>query len=271
MEVAEITAKIDRRSNTDFEHYLDRVTIRSVDEIHGAAEVLREFAGDHGLRAALCADVADKNAMVDADNLVLAESVFGWCGKGDQWWSRSYLGLESPLARACRYEGEPFWINRSGVHGLFANPYLDTIDLSAFFAMNAISQSAIIVPVHLPFAQVSANSFHPFDRQLDDLSETFAQIGGMLGAITRRFVASYVSASRGRRRIPAGCELSKREVECLRWAAIGKTDAEIGIILNLSHAAVRYHVKRAGMKLNSVNRVQTIFKAGQLGFLGANS
>lgn len=233
--------------------------------------MLRGFAGDHGLRAALCADVANKEAMVDADGEVLAESVFGWCGEDERWWSKRYLGLESPLARACRYEGEPFWINPSGFHGPFANPYFDAIDISAYFAMSTVSQSAIIVPVHLPFAQISANSFHSFDRQLDDLSETFAQIGGMLGAITRRFVAGYVSASRGKRRIPGGCELSKREVECLRWAAIGKTDGEIGIILNLSHAAVRYHVQRAGMKLNSVNRVQTIFKAGQLGFLGANS
>ena len=64
--------------------------------------------------------------------------------------------------------------------------------------------------------------------------------------------------------------LSKREVECLRWAAIGKTDREIAEIVSLSHATIRYHIHRAGEKLYSVNRAQTIFKAGQLGFLGAS-
>ena len=38
-----------------------------------------------------------------------------------------------------------------------------------------------------------------------------------------------------------------------------------------SHATISYHIHRAGEKLDSVNRAQTIFKAGQLGYLGANS
>ena len=70
--------------------------------------------------------------------------------------------------------------------------------------------------------------------------------------------------------LPSGTRLSKREVECLRWAAIGKTDKEISMILNRSHATIRYHIHRAGEKLDSVNRAQTIFKAGQLGYLGAS-
>lgn len=209
--------------------------------------------------------------MIDAMGNVLAESVFGWSGGEDRWWTRRCLGLDSPLARACRYEGEPFWTNALGFHGPLDNPYLSAIDVGKWFAVNAISRSAIVVPIHLPFAQVSANSFHPFDKAQDDLSETFAEISGTLSAITHRFVAGYVTAMRRKRRIPSGCELSKREVECLRWAAIGKTDREIGMILHLSHAAVRYHVQRAGEKLNSINRTQTTFKAGQLGFLGANS
>jgi DNA-binding CsgD family transcriptional regulator len=67
--------------------------------------------------------------------------------------------------------------------------------------------------------------------------------------------------------IPSDCRLSKREVECLRWAAIGKTDKEISLILALSHATVRYHIQRAGEKLNAVNRSQTGFKAAQLGYI----
>ena len=87
----------------------------------------------------------------------------------------------------------------------------------------------------------------------------------------RRYISGYVAAIRKTRRIPSALVLSKREVECLQWAAIGKTDKEIALIMSLSHATIRYHIHRAGEKLYSVNRAQTIFKAGQLGFLGASS
>ena len=120
------------------------------------------------------------------------------------------------------------------------------------------------MPVHLPFAQISASNFVPFDPAVDDLSELFAAIGNTLGGARRRFIAGYVAVMRTKRRIPADCGLFKREVECLRWAAIGKTDREIAMIIALSHATIRYHISRASEKLDSINGA-TIFKAGQLG------
>ena len=77
-----------------------------------------------------------------------------------------------------------------------------------------------------------------------------------------------VKALRTRQWLPADCQLTKREVECLRWASIGKTDKEISMILGRSHATVRFHIQNAGEKLDAVNRSQTIFKAAQLGYLG---
>ena len=250
---------------------VDAVTIRNVEDIHDAAVLLRDYAAAFGLRAALCDDIASKETMVDADGAVLAADLFGWLGDGERWWEDHRLALHSPLPRSCRYESEPFWCNSDGFRTAQPNPYLDEINPARYFAANPRYQAAIVIPVHLPFGQISANSFHPTDPDIDDLSDLFADIGDTLALATRRFIAGYASAMRTKRRIPSDCELSKREVECLRWAAIGKTDREIGMIISLSHATVRYHVHRAGEKLNSVNRAQTIFKAGQLGYLGANS
>lgn len=250
---------------------VDAVTVRCVEDIHDAAVLLRDYAAAFDLRVALCDDIASKETMVDADGAVLAADLFGWLGDGERWWEDHRLALHSPLPRSCRYESEPFWCNSVGFRTAQPNPYLEEIDPARYFAANPRYQAAIVVPVHLPFGQISANSFHPTDPGIDDLSDLFAEIGDTLGLATRRFIAGYASAMRTKRRIPSDCELSKREVECLRWAAIGKTDREIGMIISLSHATVRYHVHRAGEKLNSVNRAQTIFKAGQLGYLGANS
>ena len=245
-----------------------RVTICLVDDIHDAAVALAEIAMDRGLRVAACSDIASKDQMIDADGGIINGEIFGWMGEGERWWEDTRLALSSPLPRACRYESEPFWVNADGFRTHWRNRYLDGIDLGEFHK-RALCAAAIVVPVHLPFGQIAAVSFPPADPTRTDLSDDFAAHGDLLGVLSRRFVGGYVSAMRTHQRMPSDCKLSKREVECLHWAAIGKTDKEISLILSRSHATVRYHVHRAGEKLNSVNRSQTVFKAGQLGYLGA--
>lgn len=248
---------------------LELVTIRCIDDIHDAAEAMARIAAERGLRFASCDDISAKVAMADAEGTLLNPDMFGWTEEGERWWQDHRLALRSPLAVACRYESEPFWMNRDGFYTMWPNSYLEEIDLSDFDKY-LVSKAAIVIPVHLPFGQISANSFASLDRTKTDLSAEFAEHGALLAQLTHRFIAGYVQAYRTKRRIPSDCVLSKREVECLRWAAIGKTDKEISMILDRSHATIRYHIHRAGEKLDSVNRAQTIFKAGQLGYLGAS-
>lgn len=248
----------------------ERVTIRTVDDVHGAAVALAEVAAERGLRIAACSDIASKEQMVDADGGIINGEIFGWMADGERWWEDTRLALSSPLPRACRYESEPFWVNEDGFRTHWRNRYLDEMDLSDF-RKRSLCAAAILVPVHLPFGQIAAVSFPSTDPARTDLSADFAAHGDLLAVLSRRFIGGYVSAMRTHQRMPSDCKLSKREVECLHWAAIGKTDREISLILSRSHATVRYHVHRAGEKLNAVNRSQTVFKAGQLGYLGAAS
>ncbi len=53
-------------------------------------------------------------------------------------------------------------------------------------------------------------------------------------------------------------KLSTREVECLRWAAAGKSSDEIAIILGISVYTVSSYFKSATRKLQAVNRMQAI-------------
>jgi DNA-binding CsgD family transcriptional regulator len=248
---------------------LDSVTITRPDDIHDAAVALARIAQERGMQIAVCDDISSKEPMVDAEGTILNADVFRWLDDGARWWEDHRLALHSPLPRACRYESEPFWVNRDGFNTCWRNSYLGEIDL-ADFEKRSLCKAAIVIPVHLPFGQISASSFISMDRQKEDLSAEFVEYSALFAMVTRRFVAGYVQAHRTKRRIPSDCVLSKREVECLRWAAIGKTDKEISMILNRSHATIRYHIHRAGEKLDSVNRAQTIFKAGQLGYLGAS-
>lgn len=249
---------------------LDRVRVESEEDIHSAAAALHKLAIEKGFRAAPAHDIADKRTPVDMDGNVLADTVFGWGNDDSAWWRNSRIALDSPLTSACRFESEPFWVNEDGFRTRVPNRYLDEIDLNKF-ASRAMTNAAIVVPVHMAFGQIGAVSFNPLDDSLTDLSEAFDEHGDLLGMYARTFIVSYVQIMGAKQALPPGSRLSKREVECLRWAAIGKTDLEISMIMSRSRATVRFHIHNASTKLDAVNRSQTVFKAAQLGYISLNN
>ncbi|MDC0349270.1 LuxR C-terminal-related transcriptional regulator [Alphaproteobacteria bacterium] len=61
--------------------------------------------------------------------------------------------------------------------------------------------------------------------------------------------------------------LTKRELECLRWASEGKTSEETALILSLSHWTVSFHLKNAYKKLGVYSKSAAVLKAIKLGLL----
>ncbi len=57
--------------------------------------------------------------------------------------------------------------------------------------------------------------------------------------------------------------LSKREAEIMEWVCLGKTNIEIGIILDLSASTVKSHLGRIFHKLDVTNRAQAVTKLRQ--------
>ena len=55
--------------------------------------------------------------------------------------------------------------------------------------------------------------------------------------------------------------LTKRELECLQWAAQGKTDWEIGSILGVDSKTVNYRIEKAKKKIGVPTRVQAVIHA----------
>ena len=55
--------------------------------------------------------------------------------------------------------------------------------------------------------------------------------------------------------------LTARETEILQWIYHGKSNIEIGMILNISPLTVKNHVQKILRKLNVLNRTQAIGKA----------
>lgn len=263
-------AHADREPNDDRGNRIavPKTAIRSIEDVRPAAEALRDIARETAsLRVAACANIAAKEPMADGEGNILAATVFGWPDQEECWWKKPILALNSPLPIACRYEAEAFWCNADGIYLRYPNELLDDLDLSNF-ASFVNAPAAIVVPVHLPFGQIGAVSFTPLDNDRSDLGDEFEQFGHVLEVHARRFITGYVKVMTRRPWVPSNFRLSKREVECLRWAAAGKTDYEISLIISRSCATVRFHIQNAARKLQAVNRSQTVFKAAQLGYLG---
>lgn len=62
-------------------------------------------------------------------------------------------------------------------------------------------------------------------------------------------------------------ELSRREIEVLRWTGDGKTSGEIADILHLSERTVNFHISNSIAKLQVSNKTAAVLQAALLGLL----
>ena len=65
----------------------------------------------------------------------------------------------------------------------------------------------------------------------------------------------------------SAAELSKREIEVLRWTAEAKTSSEVGEILNIAERTVNFHVNNAMVKLGVANKTAAAIKVAVLRLL----
>ena len=246
---------------------IKKIRINNVDDIKLSAENFRDIVHALcGLKIAASHNIARSNTPIDKSGELLATSVFGWEGTSKDWWKTESLALNSPIITACRYENEPFWINGQGIYSRTENHFLKEIDLVKF-TQRAMTHAAIVVPVHMPFGQIGAVSFNPISKEHHDLTDFYDKYSEELGIYSHSFINSYVNVSARTPLLPIKSKLYRREVECLRWAALGKTDHEISLILERSRATVRFHIHNATTKLDAVNKSQAVFKATQLGYI----
>ncbi|WP_208300032.1 XrtB/PEP-CTERM-associated transcriptional regulator EpsA [Aquabacterium sp. A08] len=73
-----------------------------------------------------------------------------------------------------------------------------------------------------------------------------------------------VAANMGQLLAQPDTGLSARELEIMEWVRMGKTNQEIGMILDISAFTVKNHVQRIFKKLDVVNRAQAVAKVTSL-------
>ena len=100
----------------------------------------------------------------------------------------------------------------------------------------------------------------------DDYLVKPVSIKELMAAMTARFERAKLSARQGKLVFESAKPLEKlgltpREAEVLFWIAQGKTNAEVGLILEAATATVKKHVERVLEKLEAENRQAAALRA----------
>ena len=213
-------------------------------------------------------DLGDPEPMADAEGRPYAVTSFEWIDQTHEYWQDRKLALHVPFLAAARLTAEPFYYSGGRLLSWRHTHLLDGVDCRQADE-NPHLGDAIIVPVHLPRGLVGAVVW--CSRTHVDVGTIFLNHADRLQALALRLIATHNEARGRPRNASVPQTLTRREVQCLRWAAAGKTDGEIGIILSLSVSTVRFHLRNAAAKLGTTGRAQSIQIAAGLGFVGARA
>lgn len=90
---------------------------------------------------------------------------------------------------------------------------------------------------------------------------------GMVSMVSTYAVGRAMQLQVEGERVIEHVELTPRERECLKWAAVGKSEWEISQILGISEHTSEKHLLNAKHKLGAVNRVQAVAEAMRRGYI----
>jgi len=179
---------------------------------------------------------------------------------------RSLLMLEFPEQWADHYVSENYIQNdpvfRMAITGKRAFKWQD-IKVSSDIGQQIFDESAefgikngITVPISLPNEYpATVNIIGEHDNISD---EDYSALHLM--AVYYFNSATYIQGQHHKEEF-GNVELTAREKECLYWVAQGKSDQDIGDILNLSHHTVHSYLEKAKSKFNVRTRTQAAVRA----------
>lgn len=209
-------------------------------------------------------DIASPAPLRGEDGRPLAVTVFRWLDPDLKYWEDRAFALRSLFVHAARSCAEPFYFLDGKLVSWRPNAALAAINQDVPFDRMGV-ESAIVAPAYLPGGVIGAIVWASPEHR-PELPETFAVNAAQLHALALRLVATHAEA--GVADVPQPARLTRREIQCLKWAAAGKTDQEIGQIILVSAPTVRFHLKNASRKLDASGRSQTIHRAAALGYIG---
>ncbi|MFQ5347168.1 MAG: autoinducer binding domain-containing protein [Rhodothalassiaceae bacterium] len=247
--------------------------LATASDLHAASSLLAQFSRSlPAPRAGFDYDIANPGLPGNGDSEPLGVEL-GWPSEFVRRWVKGGMVLACPLAIPCRKRWRPFtWSMDEDNLGLdgdeLPRPFTAMGQQALSLLRQAGVRSGILVPVHQPGGRtgfvswVSDRPHAEMRRWADDYaSELFVVAHAFLERVDAMLNADAAARE--------DCPLTERERECLTWVARGKTDSEIGIIIDRSPETARFHVRNAIAKLDASSRSHAVAKAMRRGWLGA--
>ncbi|MFQ3453996.1 MULTISPECIES: LuxR family transcriptional regulator [unclassified Bradyrhizobium] len=170
-------------------------------------------------------------------------------------WTTHYLDKKyqviDPVIREALQSPEPFRWGIDFRSRTNSKEQLRLFDEAAQFGI----RFGFTVPIHDGHGPISALTFATDESrpQFDKCIDSYTHVLQLMAMYFHAHVRRKLGSERGL----DGIRLSRREVECLEWAARGKSSWEIGCILGISRNTVAYYLENAKEKLG----VRTITQA----------
>ena len=228
-------------------------TSLSLEEVSAVMDAASESDLKELLKKAACSLGFDQFVMGVEVNRPLIHPVQHAINGYTQRWQRVYSEreflLQDPTLRHCKISSEPLvWSER-----MYSASSRELWEESKKYGVG----HGVSIPIHEREGVKSMFNLAR-DRSIDDDPR---ELGVMLAgarvlatcahfAMTKLIVPGLVRARDPR--------LTRRERECLIWAAKGKTAFEIGMILHIAETTAVFHLNNVIRKFNVANRTQAI-------------
>lgn len=238
----------------------------ALQEVAVLARQVADVGAELGLPyVAVAPDIASTAPMIGPDGRPFAETLFRWVDPDLRYWEDRGFALKVACVHAARACAEPFYFADGRFASWRRNRALEAINAERPIDAMGVG-AAIIAPAYLPGDVIGAICWASKDPAAP-VPALFAVHAERLQALTLRLLATYAEAVAGSDETPA--RLTRREIQCLKWAAAGKTDHEIGELVRISAPTVRFHINNASRKLHVTGRSQAVRRAATLGYIGA--
>jgi LuxR family transcriptional regulator len=235
--------------------------IEDSQSFNDALDVLMNVTGELGFTQVLYAYQPVRPQLPNGDWLPLKLNVRNFPKGWEEGWER-FMKVD-PYYRACFDGTLPIDWAKVQTSEQLASVQREACEYLGDFGLTR----GITVPAHLPFgrfAVMSAIIDRPnvvWDTMLDQTREPLFRL---MHVFTKVIFDLGFEAQID---VVRWNKLTPRELECLRWAAAGKTSGETAIILGRSLETVRLHIKNAITKLEATNRSQAVAMAIRLGLI----
>ena len=178
------------------------------------------------------------------------------------YFDQGYIRID-PVISHCHDRAVPLtWQEAQRTSARVVDPHLHQIRRFFNEAREAGLGSGISIPLHGPgvtWGLMSYASTNMEERDFIALLPELHLMAHFVHEAARRIGRATVGET-----LPT---LTRRERECLAWAAAGKTSWEIGQVLNISERTAIFHLQNATRKLGVSGRQAAIARAVQLGLV----